>query len=73
MMLFFRDGFFEKTGRRFWEAGKNTKRQTAKTGRMQRGARNREASAQRDKQTVQRRGSAADLAGREAGSQSCPK
>ena len=30
MMLFFRDGFFEKTGRRFWEAGKNTKSQNTK-------------------------------------------
>lgn len=49
------------------------KRETAKSGRMQGGARSGEASAQRDKQTVQRRGSAADLAGREAGSQSCPK
>lgn len=30
MMLFFRDGFFEKTGRRFWEPGRNIKRQNTK-------------------------------------------
>lgn len=40
MMLFFRDGFFEKTGRRFGSQagisrGRTLKRETAKSGRMQ--------------------------------------
>ena len=30
MMMFFRDGFFEKTRRRFGEASENTKRQNTK-------------------------------------------
>lgn len=80
MMLFFRDGFFEKTGRRFGEPGKNIKRQNTKERNSQvwkdaGGSQKRSRSSTQKGQAncVQRVGVCGGPGWREAGSQSCPK